>query len=416
MRAAGSAKGETREGGFGHRNTGGRMRRYKVTILLPYELDRAPGQRYRWEQWRPQLEAHGLEVDLLCFSPPALGDARRHGRPLLATGLFVARYPFWLPRALSAARRSDLVVVHRNAALTGPPVAETVTLALGRPLVYDFDDPIYLPPEEGDNPLRRLVRCDWRAAWISARATLVGTGSPVLADWARRHNRNVALWPSTVNTDLYHLRPEEAAGAVPVIGWTGSPSTAIYMRELLPTLAELQRETAFDVRVIGAEIDLAGHGVRGRCVPWRAETEVPDTSGIDIGLMPLPDTPWARGKCALKAIQYLGLGIPAVVSDVGVNRDVVRHGEHGYVVPPGGDWKAPLRTLLADPALRRQMGLRGREHVVANYSAAAVGARVARDLRKLLDAIPEPDEEARRDAGAPAPGKTAAPPQDPGTA
>ncbi len=192
-----------------------------------------------------------------------------------------------------------------------------------------------------------------------------------------------------MDTDLYRLRGEAAAGAVPVIGWTGSPSTAPYMRTLLPTLAELQRETAFEVLVIGAELDLAGHGVRGRCVPWSAETEMADTSRIDIGLMPLPDTPWARGKCALKAIQYLGLGIPAVVSDVGVNRDVVRHGESGYVVPPGGDWKAPLRALLADPALRRRMGIKGRARVLAAYSGDSVAAKVASDLRALLEAAPE---------------------------
>lgn len=375
------------------------MQRYKVTILLPYELDRAPAQRYRWEQWRPRLEAHGLEVELLCFSTPALGAARRARRPLRAGALFAARYLPWLARVLRAGRRSDLVVVHRNAALTGPPLAEALLLALGRPLVYDFDDAIYLPPEAGDHPLRRLVRCDWRAAWISARAALVGVGSPALADWARRHSRQVTLWPTTVDTGRYTLRDEPAEGAVPVIGWTGSPSTAPYLREVLPALAELQRESAFDVLVIGAEVDLARYGVRGRCVPWTSETELADTRRIDIGLMPLPDTPWARGKCALKAIQYHGLGIPAVVSDVGVSRDVVRDGESGHVVPPGGDWKAPLRALLADPAGRRRMGLRGRERVLAEYSAEVVGAKVARDLRALLEAAPERGGRKRRGPG-----------------
>ncbi len=361
------------------------MHKPKVTVLLPYELGQAPGQRYRWEQWRPHLEAHGLEVELLPFSSRRLGDARRAGRGTRAALLFAMRYAPWLSEVWRAARRSDVVVVHRNAALTGPPVAEAMVRALGRPLVYDFDDAIYLPPDAGDNVLRRLVRCDWRCAHICARAALVGVGSPALGEWARQHSRNVVLWPTTVDTELYQPRPESEEGPLPVIGWTGSPSTAIYLREILPTLAELQREAAFEVLVIGAEIDLAAHGVRGRCVPWSAETEVEVTSRIDVGLMPLPDTPWARGKCALKAIQYLGLGIPAVVSDVGVNRDVVRDGESGYVVAPGGDWKSPLGRLLADPALRRRMGLRGRDHVVGTYSAAVVGARVARDIAALLE-------------------------------
>lgn len=365
------------------------MTRAKVTVLLPYELDRAPGQRYRWEQWRPHLEAQGLEVDLLPFSTPGLGAARREGRPVAAALMFTRRYLPWLARVLRAARASDLVVVHRNAALTGPPLAEAALAALGRPIVYDFDDAIYLPPDAGDNALRRLVRCDWRCRFISRRAALVGVGSPVLADWARRHNPRVALWPTTVDTERYTLRPESDEKAVPVVGWTGSQSTAIYIRELLPTLAELQSESPFECLIVGAELDLAAHAVRGRCVPWTAESEVAVTSRIDIGLMPLPDTGWARGKCALKAIQYLGLGIPAVVSDVGVNREVVRDGESGYIVPPGGDWKPPLRALLADPALRRRMGMRGRDEVVRHYSAAVVGRQVANDLVAVLEQAPE---------------------------
>ncbi len=361
------------------------MTRYRLAILLPYELDRAPAQRYRWEQWLPHLRAHGLEVELVTFSTPALSAARLAGRRLESGLRFAARYAPWLGAVARAVRRADLVVVARNAALAGPPLAEAALAALGRPIVYDFDDAIYLPPESGDNPLRRLARCDWRCRYVSARAALVGVGSPVLADWARRHNPNVALWPTTVDTGQYRPREAAEAGPLPVVGWTGSPSTAPYLRALLPTLAELQQEAAFEVLVIGAELDLKGHGVRGRCAPWSPETELALTSRIDIGLMPLNDTPWARGKCALKAIQYLALGSPAVVSDVGVSRDVVQDGEMGFVVAPGGDWKAPLSRLLADPALRRRMGLRGRAHVVRHYSAEAVGPRVARDLIGLLE-------------------------------
>ncbi|HUF87119.1 MAG TPA: glycosyltransferase [Thermohalobaculum sp.] len=364
------------------------MSKPRIAVLLPYEFDRTPAQRFRWEQWLPHLEAHGLEVELVTFSTAALSAARKAGRRTESAVRFAARYAGWLGEVARAARRADLIVVARNAALAGPPLAEAALAALGRPIVYDFDDAIYLPPESGDNLLRRLVRCDWRCRYISARAMLVGVGCPGLGAWARRHNPNVVLWPTTVDTGRYRLRGPAHEGPLPVIGWTGSPSTALYISELLPTLAELQRETEFEVLVIGAEVDLAGHGLRGRCEPWSPDTEVALISAIDIGLMPLADTPWARGKCALKAIQYLALGAPAVVSDVGVNRDVVRDGESGYLVAPGGDWKAPLRRLLTDRDLRRRMGLRGREHIVRNYSAEAVGPQVARDLIALLERAP----------------------------
>ena len=290
---------------------------------------------------------------------------------------------------LARARRADIVVVHRNAALAGPPLAEALLTWLGRPLVYDFDDAVYMAPEVGDTPLRRLLRCDWRVAFICRRAALVGAGNPFLAAWARRHAPRVTLWPSTVDTGLYRPAPPREGDALPVIGWTGSHSTATYLEDILPGLAALQRRRAFELLVVGAELDLAAHGIRGRCAPWSAEREVELIRAIDIGLMPLRDTPWARGKCGLKAIQYQALGIPAVVSDVGVNREVVRHGETGFLVPPGGDWGPPLERLLDDPALRLRMGRAGRAHVEAHYGAQVVAARVAGDLAALLGGGPE---------------------------
>jgi len=357
----------------------------RITVLLPYETGIAPSQRYRWEQWLPHLEALGLKVDLLPFSTPAIGAARARGAGPQAGLLALRRYIPWLVQVLRASRNADLIVVHRSAALAGPPIAEALVAASGTPLVYDLDDAIYLPPETGDSFLRRLARCDWRCGFIGRRAALIAGGSPVLCDHMRRFNGNTTLWPTTVDTD--QCRPPERPdnAALPVVGWTGSRSTAYYLEPILPALGALQAEQPFDFLVIGAEVDLAAHGISGRCVPWTAETEVALTQQIDIGLMPLVDTPWARGKCALKAIQYHAYGAPAVVSDVGVNRDVVLDGETGFLVPPGGDWTPSLRKLLTDPALRRRMGVRGRAHVIAHYSTAMVAAKVARDLRGLVE-------------------------------
>jgi glycosyltransferase involved in cell wall biosynthesis len=236
--------------------------------------------------------------------------------------------------------------------------------------------------------LRRLVRCDWRCGFIAARSALVGVGSPNLGDYMRSFSDNVVLWPTTVDTGRFDLRQQPDETAIPVIGWTGSHSTAYYLEMILPALGALQREFRFDLLIIGAEVDLGAHGITGRCIAWSAGTEVELTKRIDIGLMPLTDTEWARGKCAFKAIQYHAFGIPAVVSDVGMNRDVVIDGETGFLVEPGGDWAPSLRKLLSDRALRREMGRKGRAHVVENYSAAVVAGKVAGDLRRVLEVSP----------------------------
>ncbi|HUS54235.1 MAG TPA: glycosyltransferase [Thermohalobaculum sp.] len=361
------------------------MSQYKIAILLPYELDTGPSQRYRWEQWAGHLEAEGLRIDLVSCSTPAIGLARRKGLSLRSAFLFTKRYIPWMFEALRAAWRADLVVVHRNAALTGPPIVEAIIAMLGKPLVYDLDDAIYRPPEVGDNFWLRLMRCDWRCGFIGARSALVGAGNPNLCDYMRSFNDNVVLWPTTVDTESYDLRAETDEAAIPVIGWTGSHSTAHYLEMILPALGELQRELLFEMLVIGAKVDLDAHGLAGRCVAWSAATEVALTKLIDIGLMPLADTEWARGKCALKAIQYLAFGTPAVVSDVGMNRDVVIDGENGFLIEPGGDWKPALRILLGDWSLRQRMGRKGRAHVVAHYSADVVANTIARDLRRVLE-------------------------------
>lgn len=360
------------------------MSQYKIAILLPYELDSAPSQRYRWEQWAGHLEASGLSINLVPCSTPAIGAARREGAWLRTGLLYLMRYIPWMLGALRAAWGADLVVVHRNAALAGPPLVEAILAAFRKTLVYDLDDAIYSSPEVGDNFFLRLMRCDWRCRYIGTRSVLVGAGNSNLCNYMRSFNDNVVQWPTTVDTERYDLRTGPVETAVPIIGWTGSHSTAHYLEMILPALGALQSNLTFEMLVIGAKVDLQAYGLTGRCIPWSAEAEVALTKQIDIGLMPLADTEWARGKCALKAIQYLAFGTPAVVSDVGMNRDVVIDGETGFLVAPGGDWAPALRTLLTDAKLRQRMGAAGRKHVVENFSAQVVAARVAADLRRTI--------------------------------
>lgn len=135
---------------------------------------------------------------------------------------------------------------------------------------------------------------------------------------------------------------------------------------------------------MGAAIDLAAHGIRGRCVPWSPEREIPTIGEMDIGLMPLTDTPWARGKCALKALQYQAVGTPAVVSDVGMNREAVNHGSTGFVVAPMAPWTPYLKQLLDDEELRLGMGVEARQHVLENFSAERVAPRIAAEIENIL--------------------------------
>lgn len=350
-----------------------------VVCAVPYPLETAPGQRFRWEQWAPGLREQGVDLEFLPFSTSAIQEARELKRPVTAGILAMRRWPGWA-RDFAAARRADVVVVFRNAAIAGPPVAEIALGAAGTPMVYDFDDAIFLPPEGGDGLLRRILRCDWRVGVLCRRARLVSVGNGVLAQYAARFSKQVKIWPTTIALANYSERAP-SSNPPPVIGWSGSQSTAQYLEWLLPLLRDLRKEISFRVLVMGASVDL--DGLEGECLPWSPEMEVPTLHRMDIGIMPLRDTAWARGKCALKALQYLAVGVPAVVSDVGENARAVPNGKCGFVVRTPEEWKTRLLELLKNPGLRMQFGSAGRQHVEQHYSAEVWVPRIAETLRSL---------------------------------
>jgi hypothetical protein len=174
-----------------------------------------------------------------------------------------------------------------------------------------------------------------------------------------------------------------------VIGWTGSFSTEKYLDLVRPALERLRRRRPFRMVVVGGGAFRA-EGVEVEHRPWRAQTETSDLGDLDIGLMPLPDAEWERGKCGLKALQYMALGLPVVVSPVGVNAEIVRDGESGVLARTEREWEEALERLLADADLRRRMGREGRATVERAYSAAVVAPRVAEIFRRAADSRRRP--------------------------
>lgn len=354
-----------------------------LLILFPYSYDSAPGQRYRWEQWQPHLEASGVGIRRLHFMTSRMEQARKRRAWLQLLPLFAARYVVYALQALALSFRADYVVVYRSAVLGGPPLIESLLFLLRRKVIYDFDDAIFMRPPNMLSGWMSFVRCDWRVPYICRYAACVSVGNDFLAAFARRRNQNVFIWRTSIDTDSYQVRPPAAAQARLVVGWTGSPSTSRYIRALLPELAALQQHIAFDVLIVGCELDLAAAGVRGECVPWTSQSEIAVVQRMDVGLMPLEDSPWEKGKCSLKALQYQAVGIPAIVSDVGMNSEAVRHEVTGLLVPAGGDWSAPLTRLLQDTPLREKLGRAARAHVEQHFSARGVAQVIVRDLQSL---------------------------------
>ena len=213
-------------------------------------------------------------------------------------------------------------------------------------------------------------------------SSVVIAGNPTLAEYARQYNSEVHVVPSTISLRSYRVRPGLRPAGPPVVGWTGSHSSAQYLRLLAGPLEELARRRPFRFLAIGAP-QFSVPGVEVECRPWNARTEVEDLWGIDVGVMPLSDDPWAQGKCGMKALQYMGVGIPAVVSPVGMNHEIVEHGSNGLHATTPQDWISGLEALISDPGLRLRMGEQARRSVEERFSAEVHAPHVAALVKSI---------------------------------
>jgi glycosyltransferase involved in cell wall biosynthesis len=353
-----------------------------VLAWVPYPLGVAPGQRYRIEQWSPYLRDLGIEVTFEPFASPGLL------RALYARGQWgakIAGMTAGIARRFSEAlhaRKYDAVFLQREGSLIGPAWSERLLKARQPALVYDFDDAIYLPYVSPTNSYLSYLKFPWKTRALCRMAAAVVAGNDHLAGYASRYNDRVLVVPSTVSLREYRERPPSLPGRIPVVGWTGSHSSVQYLSIVREALQELRRRRLFRVLIIGVE-RFEIPGVEVECRPWSAESEVRDLWDMDVGLMPLPDEPWARGKCGMKAIQYMGVGIPAIVSPVGANREIVTDGVTGFHAATAAQWVETLDRVLGDDGLRLRLGTAAREAVGVRYSAESQAPRIAEILRQV---------------------------------
>jgi glycosyltransferase involved in cell wall biosynthesis len=353
----------------------------RVLAWVPQEFDTSPGQRYRIEQWAPLLAREGIEITYAPFADAELGALLKKPGRLVAKAAGVTRS--LAARVASAWRASefDAAYVFREGALLGPAVAERILASTGVPYVYDFDDAVWVRYVSPANSYLSYLRFPGKTATLCRRAQHVIAGNAYLRDYALRYNPQVTVIPTTIDTETYSPPPAQAPHR-PVIGWTGSYSTEQYLALVRPALERLRARYDFKMVVVGGG-GFTVPGVEVEHRPWRSASEVADLSDFDVGIMPLPDAEWERGKCGLKALQYMALGVPVVVSPVGCNTQIVEHGRNGFLAASDTQWEELLGRLLEDAALRRRLGDAGRRTVEGSYSAAIQAPRVAAIFKGL---------------------------------
>lgn len=345
----------------------------RILFIVPYPFGRAPSQRFRFEQYLDALTAAGHHYRLAPFLSVATWNILY--KPGLAVAKVLGILGGFVRRLglLFAVPGYDFVFVHREVVPVGPPVFEwIIAKVLAKRIIYDFDDAIWLANTSEANKIAAGVKWHHKVADICRWAYKNSCGNAFLADYARQFNSRTVVNPTTIDTVCLHnqMRNQAALGRL-IIGWTGTHSTLKYLDQVVPVLAKLEAEGLdFEFRVISNQPPALM--LRSLVfLPWRKDTEIADLLGFHVGLMPLEDDFWAKGKCAFKALQYMALGIPPLVSPIGMNTEVVQHGQNGFVCATPAEWEVSLRQLLADVQLRQRLGAAARNTVEQRYSVRA---------------------------------------------
>lgn len=342
---------------------------------------KAASTRQRLLQYIPHLQEAGIEVDWIAL----IGDDQINQTGKLSSLVPLSRAYLKRILLLLRAQKYDLIWIHKELFPYTPGWFEAMIGRIGRPIVYDFDDAIF---HNYDLNRRRIVRrlLGRRTEALLRLASAASCGNAYLQRYAIQFCLTSVIIPTVVDTDDYRPRANVAGDGAPIIGWIGSFSTWQYVEPLVPMLEELVAQGRAQVRIVGAGVPPAAYPAF-EIVDWSEEAEIADVQRMDIGIMPLTDDPWSRGKCGYKLIQYMACGLPVVASPVGVNVDLVQPGVNGMLADTVDAWRESLCRLLDDAELRIAYGKAGRDRVERDYSLKAHAPRFIALLKTAVDRV-----------------------------
>jgi glycosyltransferase involved in cell wall biosynthesis len=344
----------------------------RLTYLAHSEAA-GPTSRYRIYQFQEPLARRGIEVRIL----PAFGNAyfaaeRHSGLPRQARrAKQVLIALLRRTRQMLALHDADGIVIERELFPYLPPVGEGFLSLLRRPYVLELDDAIYVSPE-------RAYKYPHIVRW--ARGVIAG--NEVLRHYLSAHNARVEVIPTVIDPRRYRPKDVYRASTPPRIGWIGLASNFHHLQLVAEELRQACSKSGARLVIVSArppELD-----VPFEFVPWSEATEADVIRGFDVGIMPLVDSEFSRGKCGLKVLQYMAAGTPVVASPVGVNRSIVEHGHNGLLASSGAEWTEALTAVLGDTELRERLGRAARLTVEQHYALEPWADRLAAFYQRVF--------------------------------
>lgn len=356
----------------------------RLLYIAPHRPGRSPGQRFRFEQFEPYLKEQGFRITK-SFVINAWDDRIFYKRGYYLLKIFIGIKGLFIRiRDVLRANQFDIIFVYREAHFIGSTFFEYLFAKSKARLVFDFDDAIWLNDTSDGNSNLKWLKKPEKTGRIIELSDLVIAGNSYLAEYAHIFNDRTIIIPTTIDTQ-YHKTNRKEAGKSICIGWTGSSTTLKHFEAAIPFLLKLKTiykegicfKVIVDVEYKCAELNL-------RSTRWSAETEIAELDSIDIGIMPLPDDQWSKGKCGFKGIQYMALEKPAVMSPVGVNIDIIEDGKNGYLANSDNEWVNKLSLLIDSEELRKSIGRAGRATIEERFSLDSQKKILAKVLTNLF--------------------------------
>lgn len=357
----------------------------KILAIMQHRPDRSPGQRFRFEHFIPALEKAGYEVifsNIINEKDDEIFYSKANYFAKLRIVIKTFRHRL---RDIKVARNCDLIFIYREAYMLGTTYFERRLAKTGQPIIFDFDDAIWLnDTSEGNRNLSWLKKPE-KTANICKLASLVTVGNKYLAKYAQKFNNNVFILPTTIETN-YHspYKCKKSSNSI-CIGWTGTSTTLKHYDITIPVLKKLKEKYGNLVyfKVIVNSLEWT-RDIDVNLVQWTKQNEIRDLCEFDIGIMPLPDNQWSRGKCGFKGLQCMGLEIPVVMSPVGVNVEIIEHGVNGFLANTEEEWFDLLSKLVEDRELRKSTGENGRKTVEEGFSVNVWENRFLEEIKRLV--------------------------------
>jgi len=344
----------------------------RVLYIAMHRRDRSPSQRFRFEQYLDFLKLNGYEYDFSFLISSEDDKIFYSSGNTFQKGIIFLKCFFKRLKDVLNANNYDIIFIQREAFMTGTVFFEKQFARSKAKVIFDFDDSIWMQNVSEANKRFSFLKDASKTSKIIALSDMIFAGNQYLADYAKPFNSNIRIVPTTIDTEEYQrmVLPKEEKVC---IGWSGSITTIQHFKFAVPALLKIKRKYGdrMKIKVIG-DANYKNDELDVISMNWNKQDELKELSSFDIGIMPLPDDEWAKGKCGLKGLQYMALEIPTIMSPVGVNSEIIQSGVNGFLATTDDDYVNAISVLIEDGILRKKIGAEGRRTVVEKFSVKAL--------------------------------------------